>query len=81
MPIAVEVVPPAQFAAWIASKGGHMAGSAAPAPDSTAISPVSTSAVPAPAAPQPAAGTPVKAAPAAPAPQNPNVANRATQSK
>ena len=26
MPIAVEAVSPAQFAAWIASKGGHMAG-------------------------------------------------------
>jgi cytochrome c oxidase subunit 2 len=26
MPIAVEVVPPAQYAAWVASKGGHMPG-------------------------------------------------------
>ena len=26
MPIAVEVVPPAEFAAWVASKGGHMPG-------------------------------------------------------
>jgi cytochrome c oxidase subunit 2 len=26
MPIAVEVVPPAQYAQWIASKGGHMPG-------------------------------------------------------
>ena len=26
MPIAVEVVPPAQFAAWVASKGGAMPG-------------------------------------------------------
>ena len=49
MPIAVEVVPPAQFAQWIASKGGHMAGAAPPAPNSTAISPVSQSNVAAPA--------------------------------
>ena len=39
MPIAIEVVPPAQFAQWVASKGGHMPGAAPPAPDSTAISP------------------------------------------
>ena len=63
MPIAVEVVPPAQFAAWIASKGGHMPGAAPPAPDSTAISPVSTSAQPAPAPAQPAAAAPAGAQP------------------
>jgi cytochrome c oxidase subunit 2 len=41
MPIAVEVLPPAQFAAWVASKGGTMPGAAgAKAPDSTAASPV-----------------------------------------
>jgi cytochrome c oxidase subunit 2 len=41
MPIAVEVLPPAQFAAWVASKGGAMPGAAPPAgPDSTAASPV-----------------------------------------
>ena len=28
MPIAVEVVPPAQFAAWVSSKGGSMPGTA-----------------------------------------------------
>jgi cytochrome c oxidase subunit 2 len=42
MPIAVEVVSPAQYAAWVASKGGTMPG-AIPAkalPDSTAASPV-----------------------------------------
>ena len=51
MPIAVEVVPPAQFAAWIASKGGHLKG-ATPAA--------------APAAAGPAAqGTPAAAQPAA----------------
>ena len=63
MPIAVEVVPPAQFAAWIASKGGHMPGAAPPAPDSTAISPVSTSAQAAPAPAQPAAAAPANAQP------------------
>jgi cytochrome c oxidase subunit II len=41
MPIAVEVVSPAQYAAWVASKGGTMPGAAKPAaPDSTAASPV-----------------------------------------
>lgn len=41
MPIAVEVMPPAQFAAWVASKGGTMPGTAAPAsPDATAASPL-----------------------------------------
>jgi cytochrome c oxidase subunit 2 len=39
MPIAVEVLPPAQFAAWVASKGGAMPGAGTPLPDSTAISP------------------------------------------
>jgi cytochrome c oxidase subunit 2 len=53
MPIAIEVVPPAQFAQWVASKGGHMAGAAKPAPDSTAISPVTQAAAPAAAQPQP----------------------------
>jgi cytochrome c oxidase subunit 2 len=48
MPIAVEVLPPAQFAAWIASKGGTMPGTGKPLPDSTAASPVTN---PAPAAP------------------------------
>ena len=50
MPIAIEVVPPAQFAQWVASKGGSMGGAKKPAPDSTAISPVSESNVAAPAA-------------------------------
>ena len=41
MPIAVEVLPPAQFAAWVASKGGTMPGANPPkGPDSTAASPV-----------------------------------------
>jgi cytochrome c oxidase subunit 2 len=37
MPIAVEVVPPAQFAQWVAAKGGTIKG--AKTPDSTAGSP------------------------------------------
>ena len=57
MPIAIEVRPQAQFAQWIASKGGAMPGTKKPAPDSTAISPVSESNVAAPAA-QPATGAP-----------------------
>jgi cytochrome c oxidase subunit 2 len=48
MPIAVEVLPPAQFAAWVASKGGTMPGTGKPLPDSTAASPV-TNPQPAPA--------------------------------
>jgi len=41
MPIVVEVVPPAQFAAWVASKGGTMPGAAAPtSPDATQVSPI-----------------------------------------
>ena len=49
MPIAVEVLPQAQFDAWVASKGGTKPGSAPPLPDSTAASPV-TNPAPAPAA-------------------------------
>jgi cytochrome c oxidase subunit 2 len=55
MPIAVEVVSPAQFAAWVASKGGAMAG-ARPLPDSTAASPV-TNPQPAATATAPGGGT------------------------
>jgi cytochrome c oxidase subunit 2 len=41
MPIAVEVLPPAQFAAWVAAKGGTMPGAKpAAGPDSTAASPI-----------------------------------------
>ncbi len=38
MPIAVEVVPPAQFAQWVASQGGHLAGQA-PAEASASAAP------------------------------------------
>jgi cytochrome c oxidase subunit II len=53
MPIAVEVTSPANFAAWIAQKGGHLPG-AGPAAASTAM----------PAAAQPAAAPNISQAPA-----------------
>ena len=55
MPIAVEVVPQAQFAAWVASKGGTMPNAANPprGPDSTAASPITN---PQPTASQPTGG-------------------------
>lgn len=54
MPIAIQVVPPAEFAKWVASKGGTMPGAKPVAtPDSTAASTVGPVAVPA-AAPAPA---------------------------
>ena len=57
MPIAVQVVSPAEFAQWIASKGGTMPGARpAATPDSTAASTVTPAAIPAAAAPQPATG-------------------------
>ncbi|MFW2831215.1 cytochrome c oxidase subunit II [Sphingomonas sp. ID0503] len=40
MPIAVEVVSKAQFAQWVASKGGTMPGAAPANPDATANSPI-----------------------------------------
>jgi cytochrome c oxidase subunit 2 len=67
MPIGVEVVSPAQFAQWVASKGGHMKGAAPPAPDSTDISPVSASATPAAALPQAGTQTAPPSGTAAPA--------------
>ena len=81
MTIAVEVVPEAQFAAWVASKGGTMPGARGPAaPDSIAISPNTPSAVPPPAAaPQGATAPKGNAPPPVPAPNNPDVANRANQ--
>ncbi len=65
MPIGVEVLPPAQFAAWVASKGGTMPGAA----------PAAAAVQGAPAAGQPAA-TPPAAQPNNP--PTPSVANRAT---
>ena len=52
MPIAVEVVPPAQFAAWVASNGGTMP-DAAPAPAAAADAADDTSATETPQIPDP----------------------------
>ena len=69
MPIAVEVVSDADYAKWIASKGGTIPGAAKPAaPDSTAISPLSPGGTPAAAAPQVASAAPVTAAATKPSP-------------
>jgi len=54
MPIAIEVVPQAQFAQWVGSNGGHMPG----AQPATGSAPTSTS------APTPASATPAAAEPA-----------------
>jgi cytochrome c oxidase subunit 2 len=63
MPIGVEVVPAAQFAEWVASKGGHQPGATPPATPAAA----------------PATGTPAAAAPAAePAVQQPATNQAAT---
>ncbi|MEO6247040.1 MAG: cytochrome c oxidase subunit II [Sphingomicrobium sp.] len=68
MPIAVEVVSDADYAKWIASKGGTMSGAAKPAtgPDATAVSPLSPGGTPAAAAPQLASASPVTASAAKP---------------
>jgi cytochrome c oxidase subunit 2 len=62
MPIAVEVVTPAQFAAWIASQGGHMAGAHPPAAAAAAAPAVAanqgTAATPAPSNVVAASATP-----------------------
>jgi cytochrome c oxidase subunit 2 len=47
MPIAVEVVPPAKFAEWVASKGGKMPGTTAAAPAAASATPATTAAAPA----------------------------------
>lgn len=78
MPIAIEVNSAAQFAAWIAAKGGHAPGAGPPAGSSqipataTPLTGPQGIATPAPAA----AGT--RVANPAQAPRNKNVANRAT---
>jgi len=54
MPIAVEVVTPAQFAQWVASKGGTMPG-AKPAEPAAAAPAASSAAAASPAVPAPAA--------------------------
>ena len=63
MPIAVEVVSDADYAKWVAAKGGKMPGVGKPAtgPDATAVSPLSPGGTPAAAAPQVASATPAVA--------------------
>jgi cytochrome c oxidase subunit II len=74
MPIAVQVVPQAQFDAWVASKGGHQPGAAQPAGATSGETQTGGGmSAPAPAV----AGT--ATANTAPAPSNPNAANRANQ--
>lgn len=73
MPIAVEAVSPAQFAQWIASKGGKMPGNkpAATDPIGSAAPNMPTAAMPTaamPSAPAPSAPAPAAPAPVAPAP-------------
>jgi cytochrome c oxidase subunit 2 len=80
MPIAVEAVAPAQFAAWVASKGGHMPGAGATPTGATGPSGAAPAQAPAAGNAPPAPATPGTATPnPTPAPQNPNVANRANQ--
>ena len=71
MPIAIEVVSDADYAKWIASKGGTMPSIGKPAtgPDATAVSPLSPGGTPPAAAPQVAAATPIAAAATAPSPK------------
>jgi cytochrome c oxidase subunit 2 len=78
MPIAIEVVPQAQFAQWVAQNGGHQPN--ARAPDATAASPVAPASATAAGAPAPQPATPSAAEPAGNAAANApaNVANRAT---
>ena len=72
MPLAIEVVPEAQFAAWVASKGGKMPGPKGPAPTQTGGTDTDNVTLP-PATPGTATANP------APAPRNPDVANRENQ--
>ncbi|HKP33672.1 MAG TPA: cytochrome c oxidase subunit II [Sphingomicrobium sp.] len=74
MPIAIEVVPQAQFAQWVASNGGHMPGAKPAAAGPAAPGGTDTDTVtPAPAVAGTATANP------APAPQNPDTANRTNQ--
>jgi cytochrome c oxidase subunit 2 len=74
MPIGVEVTSQAQFAQWVASKGGHMPGAKPAGTPAAAAGGTTTDAVtPAPATSGTAVANP------APAPQDPNVSNRTNQ--
>jgi len=78
MPISVEVVPQAQFAAWVGQNGGHMPGATPAAATSTAAPGAATPTADGNAPPAPAVAGTATANPA-PAPNNKNVANRANQ--
>lgn len=74
MPIGIEVTSPAQFAAWVAQKGGHQPGAkAAVAPAAPAAAGTTTETI------TPAPATPGTAATPTPAAANANVANRTNQ--
>jgi cytochrome c oxidase subunit 2 len=73
MPIAVEVVPPAEFAAWVASKGGHLARAKPAGGVPQAAQTGAGMGTPVPAVAGAAAASPT------PAPTNAKVANRANQ--
>jgi cytochrome c oxidase subunit 2 len=53
MPIAVEALPPEQFAAWVKAKGGKMPGAEAPAPAAAPAAPATPDKAAAPAAAAP----------------------------
>ena len=55
MPIAIEVVPPEQFAAWVGSKGGTMPGATPAAAPAAAVPATATPAAAAPNPPTPSA--------------------------
>jgi cytochrome c oxidase subunit 2 len=65
MPIAVEAVSPAQFAQWIASKGGKMPGDKPAATEEIGAAAPNMPTAAMPAAPAPAAPAPVSPAPVA----------------
>jgi cytochrome c oxidase subunit 2 len=83
MPIAIEVVPQAQFAQWVGQNGGHLPGAK---PANAAADAVETGSAATPTAAQPNADGNAPPAPAAPgtaatptpAPNNKDVANRAS---
>jgi len=77
MPIAVEVVPQAQFAAWVAKNGGHMPG-AQPSSGTTSSAPSAAEAAGGNGTPAPAVAGTAKAN-TTPAPNNKNVSNRTNQ--
>ena len=78
MPIAVEVVPEAQFAAWIASKGGTMPG---PKPVADPVAAIKAVAKPAGGTPPEAAPNAEPTSPSQPAPPTQGAGNRAANQR